>query len=94
MTDEKARIQLAEAMGWVGINAKSLWGYHPDAPRVFEGRRTLPDPFTDANDDYAVLEWMRNHRGKYCGVIYNVMDGESVDYKIGDWARAALEVIE
>jgi len=52
------------------------------------------DPFTDANDDYAVLEWMRNHRGKYCGVIYNVMDGKSVDYKIGDYARAALEVIE
>jgi hypothetical protein len=40
------------------------------------------DPFTDANDDYEVLEWMRN-RGVDCA-----------DYKIGDYAREALGMID
>ena len=60
-------------------------------PRV-EKWENLPkfDPFTDANDDYAVLEWMRKNYGaslfgkhlKFCSW-----------YQIGDYAKAALKVI-
>ena len=64
------------------------------------------DPFTDANDDYAVLEWMREnwqgrqgHHGHWHQAAhslwwrwdeYEVM----VPYQIGDYARAALKVIK
>lgn len=49
------------------------------------------DPFTDANNDYAVLEWMReNHLEEF----QNVLDGQRAwHYKIGDYARAACKVL-
>lgn len=51
------------------------------------------DPFTDANDDYAVLEWMRQNE--------IVREWRKIDelacctyyYQIGDYARAALKVL-
>ena len=46
------------------------------------------NPFTDANDDYAVLGWMRANGGE------NVIQGYKINYRIGDYARAALKVIE
>jgi hypothetical protein len=67
------------------------------------------DPFIDANDDYAVLEWARETwEGKqgqhgrwnqfvlYCPERYYVtgsFEPARVDYQIGDYARAALKVI-
>lgn len=51
-----------------------------------------PDPFTDANDDYAVLEWVRNERqgtGDICE-----FESPQCDYQIGDHARAALKVLQ
>ena len=55
-------------------------------------------PETNANDDYAVLEWFRSH---YTGRKYEEVFGDELAlsewgipaYKIGDYARAALKVI-
>ena len=102
MTD---RIKLAEAMGWVSDDTKTVHdlgdGYptqrtsfhwsHPDHERK-RFAHELPDPENDANDDYAVLEWMlvKTPDASH-GRIYL---GNKWDYKIGDYARAALKVIE
>jgi len=66
--------------------------------------RVWPDPFTSADDDYAVLEWMR--RDEFDPTDKNDLYAEherqvesdgrtnfAVDYKIGDYARASLKVI-
>jgi len=56
----------------------------------------VPDPFTDANDDYAVLGWARKEWGdqydNWIDFTY-ALSGDG-NYKIGDYARAALKVIE
>ena len=59
------------------------------------------DPFTDANDDYAVLEWAHEQvdsgawepRGKWA-TFADELFFPTENYKIGDYARAALKVIE
>ncbi len=80
---------LAKAMGWK---------QHPDgwwsSPRI-EGCAShgidadkIPDPYTDANDDVAVLKWMRE--------TFLHGQGESDqwwDYETGDYARHAIGVI-
>ena len=97
------RIKLAEAMGWQLVN------YPNDGPmwrldgRHWSRHKQPPDPFTDANDDYAVLEWMRQKARDY-----EQTDGSGPDiawefmrqlelpqygYRIGDHARAALKVL-
>lgn len=56
------RIKLAEAMGWTKCYStthargkRCTRGYHPD--RKPNGQpSSVPDPFTDANDDYAVRD--------------------------------------
>lgn len=69
----------------------------------------LPDPFTSANDDYAVLEWMRETivdqmRPEDPVMVNKVLASHSqsllknrlgykFDYQIGDYARAALKVL-
>ena len=106
------RIKLAKAMGWkferrdadepVGMTPYiTKWvnpagqddGWTPrDAELMF-------DPFTDANDDYAVLEW---YREKYQDRLMQDVFSEELlysewgmpAYKIGDYARAALKVID
>ena len=97
MSDQGDRIKLAEAMGWrlqqedgprnhdsrLWLDPDGVGGYFTYA---------LPNPLEDANDDYAVLEWMRGE-----GLIgwHNALDETPQDhYKIGDYARAALKVIE
>lgn len=52
----------------------------------------LFDPFTDANDDYAVLEWLQD--GRLDGVRHGVLGAEMFCYQIGDYARAALKVLD
>jgi len=60
------------------------------------------DPFTDANDDYAVLEWMRQNIDadnplpinvkvwKFAEILNEMV---AFDYRIGNYARAALKVM-
>ena len=54
----------------------------------------VPDPFTDANDDYAVLEWMREDATFAQYDAFRRMLPFQSDYKRGDYARAALKVIK
>lgn len=85
------RIKLAEAMGW----RQTLAGWV--APDGSHKRASIdrpyppPDPFTDANDDYAVLEWMR--KGGPNEAMDHLLFWHAQDYKIGNYARAALKVI-
>jgi len=108
------RIKLAEAMGWKhtapsegGITDKKLWHWEIRDPdkRIAWYPHELPDPENDANDDYAVLEWMRQtyeHNSKermlfgiYLAEQFGVTKEKLnfLNYQIGDYARAALKVI-
>ncbi len=102
------RIKLAEAMGWKFEEVDHEYRYcykrpdgHRDAFRIKEAYDTvIPDPENDANDDYAVLEWARDYTeltplGSVSWPILDVMGGAlQINYQIGDYARAALKVIE
>ena len=103
-TNIEKRIKLAEAMGWHGFYKSVLYGhpcgYEQDKPvesHSFTGNptgRILPDPFTDANDDYAVLEWMRQGEFVKQKQFELFLHDEPSFYVLGDYARAALKVIE
>jgi len=100
---DEGRIKLAVAMGWQELyHTPGRW-FNDDKPQE-ECRATehLPNPFTDANDDYAVLEWMRGDedgpetaewRAFKDFFIEVTGDWNIWNYKIGDFARAALGVI-
>lgn len=85
MSNDKDRIKLAEAMGY----RKSGFPYR-EWVRDGEHIRYLPDPFISADDDYAVLEWMRKER---MDVDLLLAKGCTSGYEIGDYARAYLEAI-
>ncbi len=100
------RIKLAEAMGWTNHDVDSVHTWMP--PQYSEYHKTfarseiyLPDPFTDANDDYAVLEWVRtkaqNDQALWHKFVSATQDfpaiGYKVAYQIGDYARDALKVL-
>jgi len=78
MSTQEKRIKLAEAMG---ITLHNRW-----------------DPFTDANDDYAVLEWLREKNDSPHEYLISQLDYGTRrykwDYKIGDYARAALKELK
>ena len=102
------RIKLAEAMGWTrspNLIDPQVW--HPPGESVDEAgwwfEYMLPDPFTDANDDYAVLEWILSD-GSVWPKVSDELTTVFIDrdeyhelhvtaYRIGDYARAALKVI-
>lgn len=85
------RIRLAEAMGGSIWEAYIDPGKHPECV-------DLPDPFINANDDYAVLEWMRKktefHKPTNARFSIHQYLPTAWNYKIGDYARAALKVLE
>jgi len=95
------RIKLAEAMGWTwetpGGDELPRWcrpdGSHASPITVCREKVSPPafNPFTDANDDYAVLEWMRN--GDHSLFVALQLDLTQAEYQIGDYARAALKVM-
>ena len=105
--NEQDRIRLlAEAMGWkpaLGGDAEIIGGFAiafkdtwVDPTGIYYTEK-LPNPFTDANADYAVLEWIRT-QGIIVSKIASQLDKPgcgkwSIDYQIGDYARAALKVI-
>lgn len=83
------RVRLAEAMGYT----HDEWGNQVDGKRVFHFQ-----PENDANDDYAVLEWMREyHDENDCSAAdssFELTEKMLCDYQIGDYARAALKVLD
>jgi len=107
MTDQD-RIRLAEARGWTRYPDESDHNFDkwmpPDFGDHYDERDAvliggLPDPFTDANDDYQVLVWVRETWQP--NSIYNSrakrfvhLLAEPGGYQIGDYARAALSVIQ
>ena len=111
----EARIKLAEAMGWEwdeSIRPRDFEGYpgwccwvKPDGDKWFAAD-AMPDPENDANDDYAVLEWVRKQifskRMQFSAKLGEILQNiENEDYSVawpdaviryqtGDYARAAL----
>ena len=96
---------LAEAMGWEYEEVDHEYKYcirWPDGKREAYLTKEaavgcFPDPFIDANDDYAVLEWMRNEgKGRYddfCNALAIELDNDHFNYRVGSYARAALKVL-
>ena len=111
------RIKLAEAMGYEfepysdgtrchdGVVATHRMILPDGGGQIYHGDTLadhLPDPFTSADDDYAVLEWMRQNIDaenplplntkvwKFAELINEMI---TFDYQIGDFARAAIKVL-
>ena len=78
------RIKIAEAMGAKCVDGVWHWKGSTWDSLIF-------DPFTDANDDYAVLEWMRKRNKLQC--LRSRYWNRSCDYRVGDYARAALKAL-
>jgi len=94
------RIKLAKAMfpGWtISSNIQgdlTMWpGKYCEGKEV----RHVPDPFTSADDDYKVLQWLRAENNKPWPYRLSQLDYGTRrykwDYQVGDYARAALEAI-
>ena len=82
------RIKLTEAMGWSDCSDDM-----GKPPNCF-GFDYLPDPFTDANDDYAVLEWVLKTWSDEDQLKFEyAADCHVLERKIGDYARATLKII-
>ena len=96
---DQDRIKLAEAMGWTchatGNKEGRVW-MPPDFGDFFDKRDAviapcLPNPFTDANDDYAVLEWINSHTAySFRQPYWEAMTHRIWSYRVGDYARAVL----
>jgi len=101
--DDRIR-RLCEAMGWepypTGSDPKFNWWVDPKTGKDYDKF----DPFTNANDDYAVLEWMRgDYRwGPFKTALIELRKIEvswhgsqfTWNYQVGDYARAALKVLD
>ena len=90
-------IKINVAMGWRKHDIDNVHKWMPPGHDKYDKSYAkswvcLPNPFKDANDDYAVLEWMRKE-----GTIgwHNTLDKDAAGYyKIGAYARAALKGID
>ena len=105
----EARIKLAEAMGWKPSHEphEQIW-IGPDTKAGDYGNYfnydQLPDPETDANDDYSVLKWLRSDESspmmpvvamKLAEVARDRGDTNALhNYQRGDYARTACKVLE
>lgn len=85
------RIKLAKAMGYEHKSFLSgmAW-YRSDGYTQVQP----PDPFTDANDDYACLQFAREKGNPLWTPFMHHCEGEQHQYKIGNWAEALLVAIE
>ena len=109
----ETRIKLAEAMGWIWQQTVDMPTDYPIGqwltPEGWTERgdkaELTPNPFKDANDDYAYLEWMREQPSDkwliFCVHLKSQLQdrGEDLEYiatayVVGDYARAALKVID
>ena len=98
MTD---RIKLAKAMK---LEIHSRGGDTYPLRKLHNNLMQPFDPYTDANDDCAVLEWMRNDYRwqKFKSALVNMRKIKAKwhgsqytwNYKTGDYARAALKALE
>jgi hypothetical protein len=97
------RIKLAEAMGWIWHDEKDPTTVRRNTYWEIPGKGIKYSfaPFTDANDDYAVLKFARmawkpahtmEEHHKWPTFVANLKLTPD-RYHIGDYARAALKVI-
>ena len=96
----EARIRLAEAMNldWRDCippryRIKGVFILKPNQGRPGNSWLSF-NPFKDANDDYAVLEWFRSGAAVKYPITKEDFDWHPVLYQIGDYARACLKVID
>lgn len=93
---DKHRIMLAEAMGFMFEGNVVTW---PDDNATHWATWKLKwNPFTDANDDYAVLEWARKQGDEFWQAFKNYFmdvraDWNIWNYETGLFARAAVAVL-
>ena len=89
------RIRLAEFVGWRQEEHFGTNRFIKPGHNGIEGFIELPfDPFTNANDDYAVLEFMRANPSQFVSAECEVeCQGWAWKYHIGDYARACLKVL-
>ena len=80
---EERRIKLAKAMGAKCLDGVWHWKGSTWDSLIF-------DPFTDANDDYAVLEWAYG-QGEVFALKFAKHLKNIWRYQIGDYARSALK---
>ena len=106
--DLKLRIELAEAMGWAkgGVDTANVLGRPISVQRWIDSDGkdrapySLPDPFTDANDDYAVLQWAKKQGAQfwdiYCSELMEVVGSYAYlwEYHVGYYASAAVRVLQ
>jgi hypothetical protein len=96
MSNFEDQVKLAKAMGWrENVYPESAgWWTHDELDLHRVGP---PTPLTDANDDYAVLEWAREQGTKFIVLFrrqfFEMHRTHPWDYAIGDYARAVLRVI-
>lgn len=92
--------KLALAMGWtLSKEAPTGWiGEYPEAwwksPSGNWNSHLSFDPFTDANDDYACLQFARERGNPLWTPFMHHCEGEQHQYEIGNWAKALLVAIE
>ncbi len=94
------KIKLAEAMGWKLVEHCGTERWIAPGSLGFTGYLNEPnfDPLTDANDDYAVLAFFRNHKDyrqafEKALVLSTENMGVIWRYKVGAYARAALSTL-
>lgn len=94
------RIALAEFVGWkehhgIGDYPREWRLYGPGKSWTERKLNELPNPFEDANDDYAVLNHVDDQwpRGSNEFLRFTELLQPAWCYQIGDYARAALKVI-
>ncbi len=88
------RIKLAEAMGIRHPSGKHCGGPGSMAEALGGPETYIEpfDPFNDANDDYAVMEWIRKQH--FVTYLTAYLEHEyTQDYQIGDYAKAAVLVL-
>lgn len=100
MTEHRAKLALA--MGWKTFqeNNQGPWYWQEPGSKSYSSDFNFC-PFTDANDDYAVLEWVRaiEEEGLDREMFHMKFSTElcglksMYDYRVGDYARAALTVV-
>lgn len=95
LSDLATRTKLAEAMGWTRFYVSDLTGAQFGRPPNSRSGKVLPDPFTDANDDYAVLQWAirKLDTDKFISTLADIAPYFH-KYQKGDYARAALKVLD
>lgn len=104
MSHEQNRMRLAEAMGfWQGRwFFRRVWFAPPEVlPQkyIHDFPHDAFNPFTSADDDYVVLEWMRKWDTDKWPLFESALTLHAGDpfvwcYQIGDYAKAAITVLD